>query len=134
MSDVGLKASQYQRSSALATKVELLVDQISIDSVAAAQTRLQLAQLLDGVSDLLRPLAVTHINAADALSLPPGTLRRLRRQSIDGEPLPAVLDRTVARLRNTDCPVDEQDVTVLQTVARCAQRDAADAFARVIRR
>lgn len=134
MSDVGLKASQYQRSSALATKVERLVDQVSVDSAATAQTRLQLAQLLDSVSDLLKPLAVAHINASDALSLPPGTLRRLRRQRIDGEPLPTVLDRTVARLRNTGVPVDEQDVTVLQTVARCAQRDAADAFARVIRR
>lgn len=134
MSTFGLRTAQYENAAALAKKVERLVAQVRVGTPATAQTRLQLAPLIDRIGQLLRPHNVGHISAADSVNFPGATMRRLRRERVDGRQMADALPEVADHLRATDVAVSEADLRVLENVVSTVGREAAVALARVLRR
>jgi len=139
MSIVGLRSYEYQRATDLDQKLKRLVAEVREDprghTPAARHSRLELALELNVVSEFLDPLAETStIHAREALRLPVPVLRRLREAHIHGQAVPDAIVETIARLRDHEATLGEEDFDLLQLILEATAHEASDAFDRVVRR
>jgi hypothetical protein len=133
MSDVGVLSYEYEQANHLAQRLEEVLDLQSRTDVSRQQ-RAELARVLEGLLALLDPLSGSHADPSLALDVPPGLVRRLRKQRVGKGSFSVALKSSAERLADWDEPLRDEDFDVLQKMANATEREVSTMFRRMVRR
>jgi hypothetical protein len=133
MSDAGTLSFEYDQASALAKKLETVLE-LHEQGRLTRQERMEAVRALNALADLLEPLGDSGADPGLALDIPVGLARRLRDDVVDGGKITAALRATAEHLADWDRPLDKSDTVLLRRMAGASEREAAMAFRKLVRR